>query len=150
MGERVEMPPVQVNADGSFRMDGLQAGKARIGRWSRSDELTIARIERNGAPTGERIEIDAGEQVTGVRVVFLYGALTLRGEMKVTGGTLPADCRFEIYALRADQNAGYSLSAWTDDRGQFVIENLAPGEYEISGNPRCQDPEIAQRFPSVK
>ncbi len=150
MGERVEMPPVQVNADGSFRMDGLPAGKARIGRWSQSDDLTIARIERNGAPTGERIEIAAGEQVTGVRVVFLYGALTLRGEMKVVGGTLPADCRFSTSALRADQNAEYSRSAWTDDRGQFVIENLAPGEYEIRVIPRCPDQEIKQRFPSVK
>ena len=149
-GERVEIPPVQVNADGSFRMDGLPAGKARIWRWGQSDDLTIARIERNGAPTGERIEIAAGEQAPGVRVVFLYGALALRGEMKVVGGTLPADCRFSISALRADQNAEYSLSAWTDNRGQFVIENLAPGEYEIRGNPRCQDPEIGQRFPSVK
>jgi protocatechuate 3,4-dioxygenase beta subunit len=149
-GERVEIPPVQVNADGSFRMDGLPAGKAGIWRWGQSDDLTIARIERNGAPTGERIEIAAGERVTGVRVVFLYGALTLRGEMKVVGGTFPADCRFSISALRADQNAEYSRSAWTDDRGQFVIENLAPGEYEIGGYPRCQDPEIAQRFPSVK
>jgi carboxypeptidase family protein len=149
-GARVEILPVQVNADGSFRMDGLPAGKARIYRWGQSDDLTIARIERNGAPAGERIEIAAGEQVTGVRVVFLYGALTLRGEMKVVGGTLPADCRFSIDALRADQNAEYSLSAWTDNRGQFVIENLAPGEYEIRGNPRCQDPEIGKRFPSVK
>jgi len=149
-GESEEIPPVQVNADGSFRMDGLPAGKAGIGRWGQSDELTIARIERNGAPIDKRIEIAAGEQAPGVRVVLLYGALTLRGEMKVTGGTFPADCMFEIYALRADQNAEYSLSAWTDARRQFVIENLAPGEYEIRGAPRCQDPEIAQRFPSIK
>jgi len=150
MGERVEMPTVQVNADGSFRMDGLPAGKARIWRWSRSDDLTIARIERNGAPTGERIEIAAGEQVTGVRVVFLHGSLTLRGEMKVVGGTLPADCRGYVTALRTDQNAKYSQSAWSDARGQFVIENLASGEYEITVSARCPDPEIGQRFPSVK
>jgi len=88
--------------------------------------------------------------VTGVRVVFLHGALTLRGEMKVVGGTLSSDCRVWIYALGTGQNAEHSRSAWTDDRGQFVIENLAPGEYEIRGNPHCQDPEIGQRFPSVK
>ncbi|HEU0184442.1 MAG TPA: carboxypeptidase regulatory-like domain-containing protein [Blastocatellia bacterium] len=149
-GESIEMPPVQINADGSFRMDGLPAGKAGIWRWSRSDELTLARIERNGAPTSERIEIAAGEQVTGVRVVFLHGALTLRGEMKVVGGTLPADCRGYVIALRADQNAKYSQSAWSDTRGEFVIENLASGEYEITVSTRCPDPEIGERFPSVK
>jgi hypothetical protein len=149
-GASVEIPPVQVNADGSFRMDGLLAGKAGIWRWSQSDELTIARIERNGAPIEKRIEMAAGEQVTGVRVVFLYDALTLRGEMKVVGGTLPADCRGYVIALRADQNAGYSQSAWIDARGQFVIENLASGEYEITVSPCCPDPEIGQRFPSVK
>jgi hypothetical protein len=131
-------------------MDGLPAGKAGIWRWSWSDELTIARIERNGAPTGARIEIASGEQVTGVRVVFLYGALTLRGEMKVVGGTLPADCRGYVIALSADQNAEYSQSALIDARGQFVIENLASGEYEITVSARCPDPEIGQRFPSVK
>src|SRR5215475_270905 len=120
---RVEARPVNVNADGSFRISGLPAGKAWIDRWSQRDDLTIARIERNGAVARNGIELDAGEQVTGVRVVFLYGALTLRGEMKVVGGTLPADCRGDVIALRADQNAKYSQSALIDARGQFVIEN---------------------------
>jgi hypothetical protein len=156
-GERVEMPPVQINADGSFRMGGLPAGKAGIWRWSRSDELTIARIERDGAPTGERIEIAAGEQVTGVRVVFLYGALTLRGEMKVVGGTLPADCRGDVIALRVDQNAKYSQRAWTvtltpvaadlrtisrgsqnrtstDEDGNFKFTGLAPRAYSVTAS----------------
>jgi hypothetical protein len=92
----------------------------------------------------------AGEQVTGVRVVLLHGALTLRGEMKVTGGTLPAGCRFSIYALGTDQNYEFSRSADIDDRGQFAIEKLAPGEYEIRVAPRCVDPKINQRFSSVR
>jgi hypothetical protein len=70
--------------------------------------------------------------------------------MKVVGGTLPADCRGDVIALRADQNAKYSQSALIDARGQFVIENLAPGEYEITVRTRCPDPVINQRFPSVK
>jgi len=62
------MDPVRINADGSFRMSGLPAGKAWISCCGQSD-LTVARIEHNGAPVGEEIEIDAGEQVTGVRIV---------------------------------------------------------------------------------
>jgi len=141
--------PVTVNADGSFRFTGLPAGKAWIAR-SQSDDLPIARIERNGATAGEGIELVAGEQVTGVRVVLLYGALTLRGEMKVVGGTLPADCRFWIYALGTGQNVEYSRNAVMDARGQFVIKNLAPGAYEIRVSAGCPAPEIRQRFSSVR
>jgi hypothetical protein len=146
---RVNILPVRVNADGSFRMSGLPAGKARIYCCGTAD-LRVARIERNGSPVDEEIEIAAGEQVTGVRVVSLHGALTLRGAMKIVGGRLPADCRGYVIALRTDQNAMYEGDAVIDARGQFAIENLAPGEYEIRLSPNCQAPEIEKRFPSVK
>jgi hypothetical protein len=147
----IEARPVKVNADGSFRFSGLPAGKASISySHQKYDDLTIARIELNGALIGGGIEIAAREQVTGVRVVLLYGLPTLRGEMKVVGGTLPADCRFRIYALGTDQNDEFSRSADIDDRGQFAIEKLAPGEYEIRVAPNCSDPEINQRFSSVR
>ena len=145
----VEILPIRVNADGSFRISGLPAGKARIDCCDQND-LRVARIERNGAPVGEEIEIDSGEQVTGVRIVSLYGALTLRGEMKIVGGALPADCTVGASALRTDQNAMYEHSVAIDARGQFVIENLAPGEYEIRVSAGCPDPEIYQRFSSVR
>ena len=70
--------------------------------------------------------------------------------MKIVGGTLPAGCRDRIYALRKDQNTRYERFAAIDARGQFIIENLAPGEYEIRVGPFCPDPEIRQRFESVK
>jgi protocatechuate 3,4-dioxygenase beta subunit len=124
--------PVEVNADGSFRIIGLHAGNAMI-RASPPDMsgITVARVELNGTPALGGIEINAGEQVTGVRVVLLYGALTLRGAMKVVGGTLPAGYGFHAGAFRTDQNAQYRHWALIDERGQFAFENLAPGEYEI-------------------
>src|SRR5262249_2815069 len=65
MGRR----PVRVNPDGSFHINGLQAGKAMIMIEPPPDMrgLTVGRIEYNGAPAPEGIEIDPGEQVTGVR-----------------------------------------------------------------------------------
>jgi hypothetical protein len=135
-------------------LSGLPAGKARIYCCDQYD-LRVARIERNGAPVDEEIEIDAGEQVTGVSVVSLYGALTLRGEMKIVGGTLPAGYGFHAGAFRTDQNAQYRQWALIDERGQFAFENLAPGAYEIGIYPFTQDashfsPEIRERFSSVK
>jgi Carboxypeptidase regulatory-like domain len=149
--------PVEVNADGSFRISGLHAGKANIRASSPTDMrgIAVARIERNGTPALEGIEIDAGEQVTGVRIVLLYGALTLRGAMKVVGGTLPAGYGFHAGAFRTDQNAEYRQWALIDERGQFAFENLAPGEYEISVYPFPQgvsrfDPEFRDLVSSFK
>src|SRR5262249_13426661 len=79
---------VKVNADGSFRVRGLQAGKAYISLSlsPNTQGLTIARVEHNEEPAPNGIEVKAGEQVSGVRIVLLYGALTIRGELKVVGG----------------------------------------------------------------
>jgi len=123
----------RVNADGSFRISGLQSGKVAISMIGSPDTrgLAIARIERNGAPASEGIEVDAGEQVTGVRVVMVYGTLTIRGEFRVIGGMLPAGCKFFAEARRTDQPVQSQSGAEVDARGQFVIENLPLGEYEI-------------------
>jgi protocatechuate 3,4-dioxygenase beta subunit len=123
----------RVNADGSFRISGLQSGKVAISMFgpSAARGLAIARIERNGAPASEGIDVDAGEQVTGVRVILVYGTLAIRGEFRIVGGALPAASKFFAYARRVDQPAQNQPSAEIDARGLFVIDNLPPGEYEI-------------------
>jgi len=131
------LPPssliVKVNADGSFRASGLQRGRASISldRTPNTRDLVIARIERNGAPAQNGIEVDEGEQVTGVRIVLVHGSITLRGELKVVSGALPAGYRFYAGVRRVDQNAHNASGGEIDMRGKFVIENLPPGEYEI-------------------
>src|SRR5262245_12904953 len=148
--------PFGVNADGSFRVSGLQPGKVNLHIGFPKVHLPIARYERSGASGQEKIEIAAGEQVTGVRVVLLYGALTLSGKLKVVGGSLPDGDRYQPCATRTDQNALYSQGAIIDGRGQFVIEHLAPGAYEISlfavplQSVTQLSPEISQRLSSVK
>jgi hypothetical protein len=129
---RINVFPVRVNADGSFRINGLPAGKARISaEMADGTGLRVARIEHNGAPAGKGIEIGTGEQVTGFRIVLLYGALTLHGEVKVVGGTLSDGYRFEVIAIGTDQTLPFDREAGVDARGRFIIENLRPGEYEI-------------------
>ena len=127
----------RVNADGSFRISGLQSGKVAISMGGSTDTrgLAIARIERNGGPASEGIDVEAGEQVTGVRVVLVYGTLAIRGEFRIVGGALPAGYKFYAYARRVDQPAQNPPGAEIDARGQFVIENLPPGEYEIRVSP---------------
>jgi protocatechuate 3,4-dioxygenase beta subunit len=148
---------VRVDASGSFRLSGLQPGKAAISITQSSDTrgFVITRIERNGAPVDNGIEVEAGEQVTDVRVILVYGSLTIRGELRVVGGALPSGCRFFAAARRVDQAAQNPPGGEIDTRGQFVIENLPPGEYEIrivplspDGQPLSQ--EIRRLISSVK
>ena len=63
-------PPISVGANGSFQVRGLARGRLVIGLISREDlNLRLSRIELNGAPR-ESIEINPGEHITGLRVVF--------------------------------------------------------------------------------
>lgn len=144
-----------VNADGSFRLRGLQPGKVVIGL-NQSPEtrgLTVARIEHNGVAPRDGIEVGAGEQVTGVRIVLVYSTLAIRGEVKVVGGALPASLRFLVYARRMDQPTQGLSGVEVDARGQFVFENAPPGEYEIRvmpNNSQRLDPQILRLVSSAK
>ena len=152
----------KINADGSFRVRGLQQGKVDIGFSPMPNQrgFSLARIEHNGAPlpVREGIEVGPGEHVTGVRVVLAYGSLTLRGEVKIVGGALPAGQRLFSSVRKTDQSSQFqsSLGAEVDARGQFLIENLAPGEYEVRVFPIANpggdriDPQITRAFSSVK
>jgi hypothetical protein len=124
---------VKVDADGGFHIGGLQPGnvfiKAAPAPGIRG--LTVARIERNGKLTQTGIDVGAGEQVTGVRIVMVYSELAIRGELKVVGGALPEGFKLSVTARRIDQPAQALLSADVDARGQFFIESAPPAEYEV-------------------
>jgi protocatechuate 3,4-dioxygenase beta subunit len=136
-GQPVFWPRDTVKAGGSFRIRGLQPGKAIIGLEQSPETrgLTIARIERDGAAARDGIDVGAGEQVTGVRIVLVYSTLAIRGEVKVVGGALAPGFRFRVMARRMDQPTQNILGTEVDARGQFVIENAPPGEYEIRVSP---------------
>jgi hypothetical protein len=76
------------------------------------------------------------EHVTGVRIIVQFGNASLRGKIEVENGTLPADGHFYVSArlLGSDPAMRYSgsnMRPQIDARGQFVIEGLTAGTYEI-------------------
>jgi len=101
----------------------------------------IKRIERDGAEIKSSFEIGRGEQITGVRIVLAHANGTIRGRVEITGGKLPEGWLFHIQAVPVgtttnDQSYpafqpshGY---AEADEKGRFVIERLAAGEYELT------------------
>jgi protocatechuate 3,4-dioxygenase beta subunit len=123
--------------DGAFRIGGLAAGRLNISLNTRTAKgFSIARIELNGTPLLKPAEVTAGQQLTGVRVVVNYGTSAIRGQVQYINGTLPKDARVTASARRADVPVGLpsAVSATVDARGQFLLEGLAAGEYEVRVN----------------
>jgi len=124
----------EIKADGSFSISGLPPGKARITVYSfPRGSSPLLRVERDGVEQTEGLEIAAGENISGVRIVVGIGTGVIRGELKIPDGTLPEGVRLFVTARRAgDSNPQNQYSAYCDARGRFVLENLMPGDYEIS------------------
>ena len=140
----------RVNADGRFQIRGLQPGKVDISmnRTPALKELSRLRIELNGAPQRDGIELDPGEHAGNVRFVLGYGTGVVRGQVKVIGGELPQDFLLTALAKRADDPASIAQSAPIDGRGQFMIQGLAPGEYELQLSVMSGEP-MDKRVPKL-
>ncbi len=125
---------ITINPDGSFRAKGVRPGKNVFAMVFNPElqGLRMSRVERDGIPVPQRegIEVGPGEQVSNVRLVYNYGILVIRGEVKIVGGTLPKNVGLYVRSSRI--NMPPSNGSNIDARGQFMIENLSPGEYELS------------------
>jgi protocatechuate 3,4-dioxygenase beta subunit len=144
------MRPTRVNPDGSFQVRGLKQGKLELSVMP-TPGLALSRIEFNGTPAPrEGVDLNPGENITGVKVFMSRATLSLRGEVKVVG--IPSPPRLMAIARRTDLSTQNSASAQVDARGQFIIENLSPGEYELrvsfilNSNDDRPDPQVMRAF----
>jgi len=121
-----------IAADGSFQLDGLKPGKVSLnisgvsGIDSRG--FTISRIVYERELPNNQLDLPAGQNVSGVRIYLAYGSGIVKGEVKVEGGTLPADAVLYVALQRENQIA--RTSAQVDARGRFVITGIAAGTYD--------------------
>src|SRR5262249_12047892 len=91
-------------------------------------------VERDGVLQTAGIEVAAGEQVTGLRLIVAYGEGVVRGQVQVVGGSLPEGARLSVYARRADAQGRPSSASpgSVDARGRFLLEGLSTGAHEIT------------------
>ncbi|HKG14388.1 MAG TPA: carboxypeptidase-like regulatory domain-containing protein [Pyrinomonadaceae bacterium] len=126
--------PVAVGPDGSFQVTGVRPGRLRLDvSTAEVKGLAFSRVEVNGAEQRDGINIAEGAQVTGVRVVLVYGTATLRGQVSVAaGGALPQGARTLVVARRVGgPESRFTKGAEADTRGLFQMEGLPAGEYEV-------------------
>ena len=126
-----------INADGSFQVGPLQAGTAslRIGSANRNDppEFALLGIDVNGADKSRGIKIAAGDNITGVRLLVSRGTGTIRGSVRIEGGTLPPGTDVQVGYSRIGNPITLG-SAKVDALGRFVFERVPPGNYEVAVN----------------
>lgn len=125
---------VVIAPDGSFRAVGLPPGIANFSMYYPAPKgLQLARVERDGVEQKNGIEVGLAEEISGVNVVFAYGSGTVRGQVKVDGGEIPAGAMMFLNVQRSGSNQPQHISPQPrpDSRGRFVIEGLLPGDYDI-------------------
>lgn len=126
------------NPDGTFRIAGVRPGKNRLNSSApgMGAPLVPARIERDGVELPGTIDVVAGDQITGIKVVMVFGSSVIRGQVNVVGGTLSPDIQWMVSAARVGTSSrGGTRPSQVDARGKFVLEGLAPGEYELTLSP---------------
>jgi len=139
-----------LSPDGTFQIGPLQAGTARI-RVSSPDrntpaEFTLLSIDVNGVDKSRGIEIAAGENISGLRLVVGYGTGTVRGSLRVEGGVLPTGTY--VYVGLARQGGDLTITdTRTDARGHFVFDRVPPGNYEIVVTAYLDNRRVTARQP---
>src|SRR5829696_3210002 len=125
----------RLTQDGSFRIGGLPAGTASFYIASQS-RFNIIRVERDGVVQPRGVEIKERENVTGIRIIAGYANASIRGAIEVQNGTIPPNARFSVWLVKSGEEPPLSysqtFSAQADARGQFVLEGLMPGNYELN------------------
>jgi protocatechuate 3,4-dioxygenase beta subunit len=121
-----------IAADGTFQLEGLKPGILSLSISANTLEsrgFAISRVASDRELPNRQIEIAPGQNISGVRVYLTYGSGVIRGEIKIEGGTLPANAM--LYVALQQENQGLRLnSAQVDARGRFVINGIPAGNYE--------------------
>lgn len=125
----------RVSSDAAFRVGGLAPGRVglRIVSFPLPKGLSHLRTEHNGVEVSG-FDLQPGENVTGVRLVLQYGTAVLAGRVEVRNGTLAPGSRLYVSVSRAGMAYATHFGTEVDNRGQFVIEGLGQGEYNVSLN----------------
>ena len=146
-------PSSAINPNGTFRFTGLAAGRLMPHLQPR-EAFRVIRMERDGVIYPRGFEIKEREQITRVRVVVGYANAAIRGTIKLpTGLELPSPPRLRVFVRRTeDLVPGFSIPPIeADARGNFRIDGLIPGTYEIVVNVLIgATPGQPQRIPTTR
>ena len=120
-----------ISPNGTFKLSNVQPGLWRVVMgFGGPKGVALLRVEHNGVEVKE-FNVNPGDQISGVRLVFAYGNGVIAGRVEVKGGSMPA--RMQVSCRREGGSATLEPIKLieVDGRGQFVIENLTQGTYKL-------------------
>jgi protocatechuate 3,4-dioxygenase beta subunit len=122
-----------VNPDGTFHLRGIRPGKVDLSMGNSWDVMGFVklRVENNGIPAPDGLELKPGEHLNNVRFIVGYGKAAIRGKVIISGGEWPDDFRMSVIAQRKGDSRSPGGSSQVDSRGRFLVKHLLPGEYEL-------------------
>ena len=132
----------RADANGKFRLSGLRAGEfmLRVRVFvSNSKSPSMQRVEVAGQPVRDTIELKEGQSISDARIVMIYGDGVARGQVKFQTGEAPKGACFAVSTTHKGE-CSYCQSdyyAQVSPGGQYTLEGLLPGAYELtlSGQP---------------
>jgi len=126
---------VALGPDGSFRTTGVPDGTIRVifdSRQEVGEKFSLIRIERDGIEQPRWITVEAGDQITGLRIVVGYGTGTLSGTTKIQNGTLlPTSYVYAELQRQSVRGLETIISTSVDSGGRFLFEHVPTGSYEV-------------------
>lgn len=126
-----------IKSDGGFKFTGLGPGKIRItmmGFPAPPKGLKLSRVEVAGVEQRNGVEVTGGAEINDVRLVFVYGSGSLRGTIKVAGGTLEGITVIVMLNATPADTTSFRQGIEVDSRGRFVAEDVPPGTYDLTLN----------------
>ena len=129
---------VSLKPDGSFTLNGLRAGTAKIEVSSMSPygsrDLSIVRVERDGIVQPSGIPIKEGEHIQGIRLITKYLTGAIRGQLKIEGGELPSSATMFVLIALANDDPNTNRTEQIDSRRRFFANGLAAGRYTVTAH----------------
>jgi hypothetical protein len=161
IGENSDLPGSRSSAlagpDGKFQFSGMRAGDFVLSAQvfpPNKRILVMQRLEIDGQLVQGPVRLAEDQQLSGVRIVMTYGSGVVRGQVRFQNGETPKGACFEVYTLREqDQVQGFSVfpyRAQVSAGGQYSLEDLPPGDYELSLFARRCGAEHIPEIPPVK
>lgn len=121
-----------IRPDGSFLFTDLRAGKLKLnfgGTLGKPLPLMFVRTERDGVKV-DGLDIQLGDELNGVKLVMAYANSGLHGFLKLDDGSIPRGLIGMASLQQGNQRLPFASAV--NQNGEFVVQNLVAGEYELS------------------